>query len=91
MMTGVRHYSQMCCKNFSQRVTGRASNITCPGLGLISLAWLLNLHIHLRSTRIKLVIGDDANLLPHPFGLVQAATELVKLGFDIFRYCAETE
>jgi len=39
---------------------------------------------------IKLeVIGDDANLQPDPFGLVEAATELVKLGFQVLPYCTE--
>src|SRR6202161_1149568 len=39
---------------------------------------------------IKLeVIGDELNLQPDPFGLVDAATELVKLGFKIFPYCTE--
>jgi thiazole synthase len=35
------------------------------------------------------VIGDDANLQPDPFGLIEAATELVKLGFHVFPYCTE--
>jgi thiazole synthase len=39
---------------------------------------------------IKLVvIGDDANLQPDPFGLIEAATELLKLGFNILPYCSE--
>lgn len=39
---------------------------------------------------IKLeVIGDERNLQPDPFGLVEAATELVKLGFKVFPYCTE--
>jgi thiazole synthase len=39
---------------------------------------------------IKLeVIGDELNLQPDPFGLVDAATELVKLGFKVFPYCTE--
>lgn len=39
---------------------------------------------------IKLeVIGDDANLQPDPFGLVEAATELVKLDFQVLPYCTE--
>jgi thiazole synthase len=39
---------------------------------------------------IKLeVIGDEVNLQPDPFGLVEAATELVKLGFQVFPYCTE--
>jgi thiazole synthase len=39
---------------------------------------------------IKLeVIGDEANLQPDPFGLVEAATELVKRGFDVLPYCTE--
>jgi thiazole synthase len=39
---------------------------------------------------IKLeVIGDEVNLQPDPFGLVDAATELVKLGFQVFPYCTE--
>src|SRR6266704_2384216 len=33
---------------------------------------------------IKLeVIGDDQNLQPDPFGLVEAATKLIKLGFQV--------
>src|ERR1700733_9966974 len=39
---------------------------------------------------IKLeVIGDELNLQPDPFGLVEAATELVKLGFKVLPYCTE--
>jgi thiazole synthase len=39
---------------------------------------------------IKLeVIGDEVNLQPDPFGLVEAATELVKLGFQVLPYCTE--
>jgi thiazole synthase len=39
---------------------------------------------------IKLeVIGDEINLQPDPFGLVEAATELVKLGFKVLPYCTE--
>src|ERR1700732_4080282 len=39
---------------------------------------------------IKLeVIGDEVNLQPDPFGLVDAATELVKLGFQVLPYCTE--
>src|SRR5271163_4420771 len=35
------------------------------------------------------VIGDDQNLQPDPFGLVEAATELVKRGFRVLPYCTE--
>ena len=39
---------------------------------------------------IKLeVIGDEVNLQPDPFGLVEAAAELVRLGFKVFPYCTE--
>jgi len=39
---------------------------------------------------IKLeVIGDDQNLQPDPFGLVEAATKLIKLGFQVLPYCTE--
>jgi thiazole synthase len=39
---------------------------------------------------IKLeVIGDEVSLQPDPFGLVEAATELVKLGFQVLPYCTE--
>jgi thiazole synthase len=39
---------------------------------------------------IKLeVIGDELSLQPDPFDLVEAATELVKLGFKVFPYCTE--
>jgi thiazole synthase len=39
---------------------------------------------------IKLeVIGDEVNLQPDPFGLVEAAVELVKLGFQVLPYCTE--
>lgn len=39
---------------------------------------------------IKLeVIGDEVNLQPDPFHLVEAAAELVKLGFDVLPYCTE--
>jgi thiazole synthase len=39
---------------------------------------------------IKLeVIGDEVNLQPDPFGLVEAAIELVKLGFKVLPYCTE--
>lgn len=35
------------------------------------------------------VIGDDYNLQPDPFGLVEAATELIKRGFKVFPYCTD--
>jgi len=35
------------------------------------------------------VIGDELNLQPDPFGLVDAAMELVKLGFHVLTYCTE--
>jgi len=39
---------------------------------------------------IKLeVIGDDVNLQPDPFGLVEATTELVRRGFRVFPYCTD--
>ena len=39
---------------------------------------------------IKLeVIGDEVNLQPDPFGLVEAAIELVKLDFQVLPYCTE--
>lgn len=39
---------------------------------------------------IKLeVIGDDVSLQPDPFGLVQAAAELVRRGFHVLPYCTE--
>ena len=39
---------------------------------------------------IKLeVIGDEVNLQPDPFGVVEAAIELVKLGFQVLPYCTE--
>jgi thiazole synthase len=39
---------------------------------------------------IKLeVVGDEATLQPDPFGLVEATTELVRLGFQGLPYCTE--
>lgn len=39
---------------------------------------------------IKLeVVGDETNLQPDPFGLFEAAMELVKLGFKVLPYCTE--
>ncbi len=39
---------------------------------------------------IKLeVIGDEQNLQPDPFGLAEAATELVKRGFRVLPYCTD--
>ena len=39
---------------------------------------------------IKLeVIGDDYNLQPDPFGLLEAATELIKRGFKVLPYCTD--
>jgi thiazole synthase len=39
---------------------------------------------------IKLeVIGDEVNLQPDPFGLVEAAAELIGLGFQVLPYCTE--
>jgi thiazole synthase len=35
------------------------------------------------------VIGDELNLQPDPFGLVEATVELVKLGFYVLPYCTE--
>jgi thiazole synthase len=39
---------------------------------------------------IKLeVIGDEVSLQPDSFGLVEAATKLVRLGFQVLPYCTE--
>lgn len=39
---------------------------------------------------IKLeVIGDDYNLQPDPFGLVEAAAELIQRGFKVLPYCTD--
>lgn len=39
---------------------------------------------------IKLeVIGDDYNLQPDPFGLVEATKELIKEGFKVLPYCTD--
>ncbi|MDO6461539.1 thiazole synthase [Granulosicoccaceae sp. 1_MG-2023] len=39
---------------------------------------------------IKLeVIGDTHTLQPDPFGLLEAATELVRQGFEVFPYCTD--
>jgi thiazole synthase len=39
---------------------------------------------------IKLeVIGDEVSLQPDPFGLVEAANQLVRLGFQVLPYCTE--
>ncbi|MET0380250.1 MAG: thiazole synthase [Spongiibacteraceae bacterium] len=39
---------------------------------------------------IKLeVIGDDYNLQPDPFGTLDAAAQLIKLGFQVFPYCTD--
>jgi thiazole synthase len=35
------------------------------------------------------VIGDDQNLQPDPFGLVEAAAELVKRGFRVLPFCTD--
>jgi thiazole synthase len=35
------------------------------------------------------VIGDEVNLQPDPFGLVDAARELIKRGFQVLPYCTE--
>jgi thiazole synthase len=39
---------------------------------------------------IKLeVIGDDYNLQPDPFALLEAARELISQGFEVFPYCTD--
>ncbi len=39
---------------------------------------------------IKLeVIGDDYNLQPDPFGLIEATKQLVQRGFTVFPYCTD--
>ena len=39
---------------------------------------------------IKLeVIGDDYNLQPDPFGLLEATQELIKQGFEVLPYCTD--
>ena len=39
---------------------------------------------------IKLeVVGDEYTLQPDPFELLQAATELVRAGFEVFPYCTD--
>ncbi|MFZ3368763.1 MAG: thiazole synthase [Candidatus Sulfotelmatobacter sp.] len=44
----------------------------------------------LETNLIKLeVIGDEVNLQPDPFSLVEAATELIELGFQVLPYCTE--
>jgi thiazole synthase len=35
------------------------------------------------------VIGDEYNLQPDPFGLLDAATQLIKEGFKVFPYCTD--
>jgi thiazole synthase len=35
------------------------------------------------------VIGDDYNLQPDPYGLIEAAAELVKRGFKVLPYCTD--
>lgn len=35
------------------------------------------------------VIGDDYNLQPDPFGLVEAARQLIQSGFKVFPYCTD--
>lgn len=35
------------------------------------------------------VVGDEHTLQPDPFELVQAATELVREGFEVFPYCTD--
>ncbi len=35
------------------------------------------------------VIGDDYNLQPDPFGLLEAARELLGQGFEVFPYCTD--
>jgi thiazole synthase len=35
------------------------------------------------------VIGDEVSLQPDPFGLVEAANQLVRLGFQVLPYCTE--
>lgn len=35
------------------------------------------------------VIGDDYNLQPDPYGLIEAAAELIKRGFKVLPYCTD--
>jgi thiazole synthase len=35
------------------------------------------------------VIGDEYNLQPDPFGLLEAARELIAQGFEVFPYCTD--
>ncbi len=35
------------------------------------------------------VIGDDYNLQPDPYGLIDAASELIKRGFKVLPYCTD--
>jgi len=35
------------------------------------------------------VIGDDYNLQPDPFGTLEAAAQLTRLGFNVFPYCTD--
>ena len=40
--------------------------------------------------RIKLeILGDDYTLQPDPYGLVEAAEKLIKMGFEVFPYVTE--
>ncbi len=35
------------------------------------------------------VVGDDYNLQPDPIGTLEAAQQLIKLGFEVFPYCTD--
>lgn len=35
------------------------------------------------------VVGDEYNLQPDPIGTLQAAEQLIKLGFEVFPYCTD--
>ncbi len=42
------------------------------------------------TNRIKLeILGDDYTLQPDPYGLVEAAEKLIKMGFEVFPYITE--
>jgi len=63
---------------------------TFAALGPTSWYLIARYHFHLRSITIDgEVIGDEVNLQPDPFSLVEAATELIELGFQVLPYCTE--
>ena len=93
-LTGARPGSQDSGQSFWNLLRETGRNILPNTAGCHTVREAVNTACMARelfaTNLIKLeVIGDEASLQPDPFGLVEATTELVRLGFQVLPYCTE--